>query len=151
MEQLSANLYDRYLLPCAQCQTPDEGQRNCPKHFEFYYKNKFENLVHLVGFIIRIYHDARSSECQICIRKFIICAIFFSGHSITLEMYRLCLIIVHCKSVYNDSNRIDPECCGPFSVHIQGYLNTTTDHDMSPYYQSILTQLESRLDINYSY
>jgi hypothetical protein len=27
-------------------------------------KNKFENLVHLVGFIIRIYHDARSSECQ---------------------------------------------------------------------------------------
>ena len=27
-------------------------------------KNKFEKLVHLVGFIIRIYHDARSSECQ---------------------------------------------------------------------------------------
>ena len=22
--------------------------------------------MHLVGFIIRIYHDARSSECQIC-------------------------------------------------------------------------------------
>jgi hypothetical protein len=32
---------------------------------EFYSKNKFEKLVHLVGFIIRIYHDARSSECQI--------------------------------------------------------------------------------------
>jgi len=31
---------------------------------EFYSKNKFEKLVHLVGFIIRIYHDARSSECQ---------------------------------------------------------------------------------------
>ena len=43
---------------------PDEGQRNCPKHVEFYYKNKFEKLVHLVGFIIRIYHDARSSECH---------------------------------------------------------------------------------------
>jgi len=39
--------------------------RNCPKHVEFYSKNKFEKLVHLVGFIIRIYHDARSSECQI--------------------------------------------------------------------------------------
>jgi hypothetical protein len=37
----------------------------CPKHVEFYSKNKFEKLVHLVGFIIRIYHDARSSECQI--------------------------------------------------------------------------------------
>ena len=28
-------------------------------------KNKFEKLVHLVGFIIRIYHDARSPERQI--------------------------------------------------------------------------------------
>jgi len=26
--------------------------------------HKFEKLVHLVGFIIGIYHDARSSECQ---------------------------------------------------------------------------------------
>ena len=26
--------------------------------------------MHLVGFIIRIYHDARSSECQIRARKF---------------------------------------------------------------------------------
>jgi len=34
---------------------PDDGQRNCPKHVEFYSKNKFEKLVHLVGFIIRIY------------------------------------------------------------------------------------------------
>jgi len=28
-------------------------------------KNKFEKLVRLVGFIIRLYHDARSFECQI--------------------------------------------------------------------------------------
>ena len=40
-------------------------QRNCPKHVEFYYKNKFEKLVYLVRFIIRIYHDARSAELQI--------------------------------------------------------------------------------------
>jgi len=32
------------------------------KHVEFYSKNKFEKLVHLVGFIIRIFHDARSIE-----------------------------------------------------------------------------------------
>ena len=37
---------------------------NCPKHVEFYSKNKFEKFVHLVGFIIRIYHDARSPERQ---------------------------------------------------------------------------------------
>ena len=32
---------------------------------EFYSKNKFEKLLHLVGFIIRLYHDARSPERQI--------------------------------------------------------------------------------------
>ena len=44
----------------------DDGQKTWPKHVEFYSKNKFEKLVHLVGFIIRIYHDARPSECQKC-------------------------------------------------------------------------------------
>jgi hypothetical protein len=33
--------------------TADDGQRNCPKHVELHSKNKFEKLVHLVGFIIR--------------------------------------------------------------------------------------------------
>ena len=45
---------------------PADGEhRNCPKYVEFYSKKKFEELVHLVGFIIRIYHDSRSCECQI--------------------------------------------------------------------------------------
>jgi len=59
------NLYDIYQLLFVQCSTPDDGQRNCLKHAEFYSKNKFEKFVHLLGFIIRIYHDARYSECQI--------------------------------------------------------------------------------------
>jgi len=53
-----------YTIAVCQWKTPDDGQRNCPKHVEFYSKNKFEKLVHLVGFIIRIYHDARSPERQ---------------------------------------------------------------------------------------
>ena len=40
-------------LLCVQWKAPDDGQRNCPKHVEFYSKNKFEKLLHLVGFIIR--------------------------------------------------------------------------------------------------
>jgi len=40
-------------LLCVQQKTPDVRQRNCPKHVEFHSKNKFEKLVHLVGFIIR--------------------------------------------------------------------------------------------------
>jgi len=57
----SANLY---VLLCVQWKTPDDGHKNCPKHVEFYSKNKFGKLVHLVGFIIRIYHDTRSPERQ---------------------------------------------------------------------------------------
>jgi len=53
-----------YVLLCVQWKTPDDGHRNYPKHVEFYSKNKFEELVHLVGFIIRIYHDAGSPERQ---------------------------------------------------------------------------------------
>jgi hypothetical protein len=30
--------------------TPDDGQRNCPKHVEFHFQNKFEKLVRLVGY-----------------------------------------------------------------------------------------------------
>jgi len=35
-------------LLCLQWKAPDDGQRNCPKHVQFYSKNKFEKLVHLV-------------------------------------------------------------------------------------------------------
>jgi len=40
---------------------------------EFYSKNKFEKLLHLVGFIIRTYHDAQSYECQ----KPVVCLHYF--------------------------------------------------------------------------
>jgi len=60
----------RSLVLCTQYQTPDYGQKICLKHAELYSKNKCEKLVHLVGFIIRIYHDALSHECQICLHIF---------------------------------------------------------------------------------
>ena len=44
-------------------ETADDGQRNCPKHVEFYSKNKFEKLVHLVGFIIGISETGRLHSC----------------------------------------------------------------------------------------
>jgi len=51
--KLSANLYDICHCCVYSKNTPDDGQRNCPKHAEFHSENKFEKLVHLVGFIIR--------------------------------------------------------------------------------------------------
>ena len=52
-------------LLCVQWKTRDDWQRNCPKHVEFYSKNKFEKFVRLFSFIVRIYRDARPSERQI--------------------------------------------------------------------------------------
>ena len=49
-------------LLCVQWKTPDDGQRNCPKRVDFSFKNKFEKLVHLVGFITRRNHDVQSPE-----------------------------------------------------------------------------------------
>jgi len=53
-----------YTITMCSVKTPNDGQRNCPKHAEFYSKNKIQKLVHVVGFITRIYHDARSPERQ---------------------------------------------------------------------------------------
>jgi len=53
-----------YTIAVCTVKNSYDGQRNCPKHVEFYSKNKFEMLVHLVSFTIGMYHDARSSERQ---------------------------------------------------------------------------------------
>ena len=42
-------------LLCVQWKTPNDEQRNCPKHVELQSKKKFEKLVHLVGFIKKYY------------------------------------------------------------------------------------------------
>ena len=51
--KLSANLYDIYHCCVYSAKLLLVGQRNCPKHVEFYSKNKFEKLVRLVGFVVR--------------------------------------------------------------------------------------------------
>jgi hypothetical protein len=38
-------------VPNVQWKTPDDGQRNCPKHVELLDKNKFEKISASVGFI----------------------------------------------------------------------------------------------------
>jgi len=63
---------------------------NCPKHVEFYSKNKIEKLVHLVGFVIRIFHDARSPERQTdfssLYKIFTLTALIHVGFSITVSL-----------------------------------------------------------------
>jgi len=56
-----------YTISVCTVQTPDDGQRSCPKHVEFYSKNTFEKLGHIIVFIIRIFHDARSDINHCCV------------------------------------------------------------------------------------
>jgi len=51
LQALSKPVWHTPLL-CVQWKTPDYGQRNCTNHVHFHSKNKFEKLVHLVGFVI---------------------------------------------------------------------------------------------------
>ena len=70
-------------LLCVQWKTPDDGQRNCPKHVEFYSKNKFEKIsasswfyyknlsqctvtwTSNLALFTRLYKDARSTRHKI--------------------------------------------------------------------------------------
>jgi hypothetical protein len=44
-----------YRFAVCTVKTSDDGQRNCPKYVDFHSKNKFEKLVHLVGFVKRTF------------------------------------------------------------------------------------------------
>jgi len=81
------------MLTDAECLLASSGHRNCPKDVELYSKNKFEKLGHLVGFVIRIYHDTRSSECQIWkILNFISVVYWFSSiidYDMTFTIYTM--------------------------------------------------------------
>ena len=51
------NLFDIYLMLYVQSQTPDDGQKDRNMQSVTTKQNKFEKLVHLVGFAVQIYHD----------------------------------------------------------------------------------------------
>ena len=65
---LRANVYDIYHCCVYSEKLLNDGQRNCPKHVEFYSKNKFEKLVHLVGFIIRTCYYSSHTK-QLCVYR----------------------------------------------------------------------------------
>jgi len=79
-------------LLCVQWNTPDDGQRNCPKHVEFYSKNKFEKLVHLVGFIVRFItvHGHLNVKFSRKVNKRWRAVSFVYGKSANITGYMLC-------------------------------------------------------------
>ena len=59
-------LFDICLLQYVQSLTPDDGREDRPKHVECYSNKINLTLMHLVGFTVEIYYDARPYERQIC-------------------------------------------------------------------------------------
>ena len=82
---LASSQHNLYVLLCVQCQTPDDGQSNCPKHVVSYSENKFEILVHLVGSIIKIHNSINHLKpCSITFTNF---------ESYRVLHYVLCMIL----------------------------------------------------------
>jgi len=108
-------------LPCVQWKTPDDGQRNCPKHVEFHSKIKVWELVHLVGSIIR---NRNNTVCVgATVRRL---AVSFSHYFVLClrcvvpvwMYYRMCVVTVGMKVLQNGRlvrfwKRTD--CCWAFS------------------------------------
>ena len=52
-------------VPNVQWKTPDDGQRNCPKHVKFLDKNKFGKISTSVGFIKKKFHTRFYDKCKL--------------------------------------------------------------------------------------
>jgi len=77
-------------LLCVQWKIPDDRQRNCPKHVEFYSKNELEKLVPLVGFLIRAYQMVvyfSFWRVWIVSTVFILCSLLQHFNSISMQKF----------------------------------------------------------------
>jgi len=83
----------RIPLLCVQWKSPDDGQRNCPKFVEFYSKNKFEKLVHLVGFILRISPSCLQCYLEYANFMFAVRCTPFDIFSLLFHSYRMWVVM----------------------------------------------------------
>jgi len=108
-------------LLCVKWRNPGDGQRNVPKHLEFYSKNKFEKLVHLVGFIIRIYHDERPPKLQILMYLVFMYPLFLSDFNATWISSRDFPKNTHTEFHENTSNGSRVVPCGQTDRYNDAY------------------------------
>jgi len=87
-----------YTITYLQWKTPDDEQRNCPKHVEFYSKNKFEKLLHLVGFITRKNYFM-IVECDVDIRVQLVYEWSVQAVNISKAMWQMVYLLTVCTAV----------------------------------------------------
>jgi hypothetical protein len=98
-------------VPNVQWETPDDGQRNCPRHVEFLDKNKFGKFVHLLVLLKRnllrctvTCYDARSH-------------VTMHGHMLRCT--------VTCYDARSHEHKIHVLWIAPFFHKIRRYINMT--------------------------
>ena len=109
-------------LLCVQWKPPDDGERNCPKHVEFHSKNKFEKLVHLVGFIIR-----NLSRCTVTwTSNPMWCYVDLTGTQ--LRTFRK--TVVSPSPRFLDCLTVKPDA--PVTISLKTSVTCTRRHDVTP-------------------
>ena len=73
-------------LLCVQWKNSWNGQRNCPKHAEFYSKTKFEKSVYLVGFIVRTLPMFRICSLQLQEKSRSVSSLYIYFYSIQFKI-----------------------------------------------------------------
>ena len=102
----TANLYDIYHCCVYSEKTPDDGQRNSPKHAQLHSKNKFEKLVHLVVFILR-YTCTIGLILALKIQALVVCVYFRNRCSCRLVLCGETVCLLHESNI-------------SFTVNVQG-------------------------------
>jgi hypothetical protein len=81
--KLSTNLNDINHCRVYSEKTPDDGQKNRPKHVQFHSKNKFEKLLHLVGFItmkFSVYPRVLKASSNLTLKRKLCCSCLCISH-----------------------------------------------------------------------
>ena len=97
-------------LLCVKWKTPGDVQSNCPKHVEFYSKNKFEKLVHLIGFVISIilFYSLLFNTISVSTKVFLlspVCTVYhdkdeaFVQNKLVLSARKRTGVLLHCMTV----------------------------------------------------
>ena len=94
-------------LLCVQWKTPDDGQRNCPKHVEFYSKNTFEKLRASSWFYYR--NTVLDCICRHLFKGKVFCCILSFGWF--LGVWILCADVSE-HSVFIGRVNKKNDCCG---------------------------------------
>ena len=115
-------------LLCVQWKTPDDGQRNCPKHVKFYSKNKFWEISASSWFYFK-----NLSRCTVTWTSSFDLNFVHYNYLMDLEVFdsNFCLFVLlsariyNCHSLFECSNNVSGTHPSLYSIHAVCYIPTS--------------------------